>query len=99
METKFTEGKWAAKIQPDLEGLVRTINVGSKRIATLSFVGIEESEANARLIESAPEMLDACKTILHNFETNIKYNRTLSVTELNAGINFLNRVIKQATEL
>lgn len=95
METKFTEGKWAAKIQPDELGSVRTINVGSKRIATLSFVGIEESEANARLIESAPELLEMLIKISKIEDMAFKL-KGFNVRKLKSEIN---TVIQQATEL
>jgi len=58
----FTKGQWKVFIQPSNEGSVRTINVGSKRIATLEFMPtIEESEANALLIANAPAMYAALK--------------------------------------
>ena len=57
----FTGGDWEKFIQPTTDGLATTINVGSKRIATLSFVGIEETEANARLIVEAKPMYYALK--------------------------------------
>lgn len=50
---KHTQGNVEIFIQPMPHGTDRTINIGSKRIATMHFTGnIEESEANAeRIVE------------------------------------------------
>lgn len=81
-EEGYTKGEWVRYIQPDEDGLVTTINCEkpSKRIATLSFVGIEETEANAQLIISAPKLkaendrlikiLDAVLTDWHSKDGN-----------------------------
>lgn len=60
MESKHTKGNWEIFIQPCEKELTRTINVGTKRIATLNYMGTQdESKANAKLIASAPELLAA----------------------------------------
>jgi hypothetical protein len=66
-----TPGDWEIFIQPGpaKEGLVRTVNVGPKRIATLSFVGVAESEANANLIRSAKDMFQALVAFARNWES------------------------------
>lgn len=46
----ITPGKWESFIQPTYDGLATTINVKTKRIGTLEFVGIEETKANAKAI-------------------------------------------------
>lgn len=69
----FTQGNWEVFIQPSNEGSVRTINVGAKRIATLSFLEtIEESEANAKLISSAPAMYQCLKQLRKWFDEHGK---------------------------
>ena len=67
METKYTKGKWV-KRQGDSDykfdilgefGTNKTIAL----IPNKCFVSDEEAEANAKLIASAPELLDALKMI------------------------------------
>lgn len=68
METKFTKGEWTHHIQPQAPtGLIDTINSGTKRIAELIHVGIEETRANSKLIIAAPDLLNAAKGIVENF--------------------------------
>ena len=64
----FTKGNWEIFIQPCEKELTRTINVGSKRIATLQYTGNQnESEANANLIAAAPELYKLAKRIAFVF--------------------------------
>ena len=66
MQTEHTQGTWEVFIQPTEIGTTRTINVGSNRIATLKFMPtIEESEANAKLIAAAPELLAALQPLVN----------------------------------
>ena len=94
MKTKHTKGEW--KIY-ELQKAYH-INANYTHVASLTRIDMPKAEANAKLIASAPELLDACITLLHNFEVNKMYNQTLTETELTAGINILNRVISKATE-
>ena len=53
-----------------------------KRIATItSLDNLSESEANARLIASAPELLDACKVALKSLTDYKKSEYSQSVLE------------------
>lgn len=65
MKNKHTTGQWEIFIQPMPHGTDRTVNVGSKRIATLEHTGdIEESEANATLIAASPILYNAAYSAL-----------------------------------
>ena len=93
MKTKH----WEIKIQPDEVGLQTTINEGIKRIATIKFNGIDETEANAKLIAAAPELLNTLKKVddfLYR-ENIVKSNHTTEHFKL---IQSIRESIKKATE-
>jgi hypothetical protein len=61
MTTKHTPGPWAKR---DLEILgPYKSNAYICDLSSFAFMGIDEAEANATLIASAPELLDAAKDI------------------------------------
>jgi hypothetical protein len=98
MTNQHTQGEWQVFIQPAPHGTVRTINVGSERVATLEQMeSIEESEANAKLIANAPNMLDTLEVILRNFKLNYSQNTPVTMQELEAGINIIQHTISKAT--
>lgn len=112
MKTKHTKGNWTivhpygVNSFPGIdaignygEGNFSVIILGTKdELSGVQGKNNEEIIANAKLIASAPDLLDACMSLLQNFEINKKYNNTLTEMELTAGINILTRVIKKATE-
>jgi len=60
METKFTKGEWYTAISPE----TKKAYVGAKKTHYIAEVlthewDFEETEANARLIAAAPEMIEA----------------------------------------
>ena len=62
---KHTKGTWIVK--ETLRSITdpifyhTSIVCGGKRIARASGIGIDEAEANARLIAAAPDLLEACR--------------------------------------
>ena len=74
MKNQHTKGEWQSFIQPHENGLIKTINVGSKRIADLKIMPtIEESEGNAEMIckavnahESLMDALRDANKFIHN---------------------------------
>lgn len=77
---QHTKGIWEHFIQPSMDGLCRTVNVGSKRIATLEHVGIEESEANVQLICAAPDLYKALYELLQCYINTVPKSK--QATEL-----------------
>ena len=59
----MSQEKWEVCIQPSENGLITTVNAGIRRIATVSFTSIQQTEDTARLIAAAPEMLQALKEV------------------------------------
>lgn len=66
--SKFTPGPWEYSVQKSKAGLIGSIQQpGETPFADLT--GPDETiEANARLIAAAPEMLEALKSVLEDFE-------------------------------
>jgi len=72
--TKHTPGPWKVKRLPqECYGYIRAITVGDDHLAhVLDWEdSLTECTANARLIASAPELLEACKGILQSFHESI----------------------------
>ena len=69
---KHTQGKW--RINTTLEYIEKhsgkqTLVLSNDRIIAEAFgVTLEEAEANAKLIASAPELLEACKRFVKWYE-------------------------------
>ena len=83
-EFKGTKGKW--EIEFDTASLQKHIKCGNKYIAEVSF-GNVENNSNAKLIESAPEMLGFLYSIESSENTPAEYRRQAK------------QLIKKATEL
>ena len=86
MNTKHTPGPWKVKIAVlnprDPMFYKADVLCGGIRIAQVAGVGEENSNANARLISAAPELLQACKDVLERLTDNdaiklIGYNYTV----------------------
>lgn len=82
-KVSHTAGKWESFIQPTESGLTRTINVGTRRIATLSYddsMSVDEYAANAKLIAAAPELLEAMQRqyLLHLIFMPSHYRNTVA---------------------
>lgn len=87
-EVLHTQGEWESFIQPSKDdGLVTTINVGSKRIATLLFRGIEETEANAEII---------CRSVN---QRQYLSNLNVKICELNKQLIDSNRELIEAVKV
>lgn len=75
-KTKHTPGPWEYYKSPGYES---SVNLPNGNTINQSFYGgdsSEEREANARLIASAPEMLEALKAIDEGFKDNsIKFTK------------------------
>lgn len=68
---KFTRGPWEAYERgdySDFDGNSNVIIGDDRRIAVVQNSGTEEDDANARLIEQAPMMLDALKGLVRYVE-------------------------------
>lgn len=98
METKHTQGKWVA-VYSSAHTNTQTFEI---RMDNPTF---EEKEANAKLIESAPEMLGALIKAKHDIMNYIsnKYSATNekgAIAELNSDPTYQSilNAIKQATE-
>lgn len=70
----YTKGKWKVKI----EGI-------NTFILTQPEIRIEETEANARLIASAPELLEACKLAVNEY--HLDGNCANAIAELKQAIS------------
>ncbi len=97
METNHTPGPWDILIKGDPKGINATRIVGNRRylLTDEEYVicrveaGHKESEANARLIASAPDLLAACKMALET----IKH---ACLEEFNIPQDYLERAINKA---
>jgi hypothetical protein len=63
--TGHTPGPW--KVDHASRDIVHIEEDGSKRIIAYDMAGDYEDEANAKLMASAPELLEACKEVLKAF--------------------------------
>ena len=98
MNTKFTQGQWIVCHSSDNEPYIGIERLGQNAavIASLQFTDFsKESEANAKLIATAPELLNACisvkKTIQDVWDQMPEPIR-------HSMIEVLDRAIKKATE-
>ncbi len=64
--TKYTPGPW--KIGGSNKRSIFTNDKDCLMIATTEFALVKEKEANARLIATAPELLEACKLMYKAWE-------------------------------
>jgi len=55
----------------------------------------EEAEANAKLIASSPDMLQALQAIKQNIEMNLQFTAVPTKEEMEAMINTINRAINK----
>lgn len=66
---KFTPGPWTFQADDTFSSLGDQRIVGADRISpAIVFGGICETEANARLIAAAPELLEAAKAMFRQME-------------------------------
>ena len=92
--SKYTKGPW--KIGDDIQQPEICTQDGKIRIAIIAISGFgvsEEHDANAQLIASAPELLEACKTIFsdainhqHRFNNKMFPNRADAIYKLERAI-------------
>lgn len=105
MKTKHTQGKWKVDFFGNLQSTIESEN-GVRIAETKSFnndgieteiqftdATTEEQHANAKLIASAPEMLEKLISIKNWLENNKSKNR-----EESAELESIKYLIKQATE-
>ncbi len=105
-ETKHTKGKWVARFnESEKFGDHYTIHTDSKNtcafIRTLckSDISIEEAKANAKLIEAAPEMLEALKLAMAHLPKSGKFGQLAGeFTFDNPATELINNLIKKITE-
>jgi len=99
---KHTKGKWEAQTYPAIYdgNEVTVVDVATTEIQILELnvqhLGIQQAEANAKLIAAAPELLEEFEYILHCF-----YKGDLKDADehyiKSAIISICNRAIKKAT--
>jgi hypothetical protein len=72
MNAKFTKGPWRISIDTELHQQVISIfgidKNTNRRYPVAGMYDCEEARANTRLIASAPELYEACKTLLMYYE-------------------------------
>lgn len=72
MEFKGTLGKWEVFKQ---EGYDIAVNCGEEEICDFLFSDKQKSEANAKLIASAPDLLEALEELIQVKEWKDKYGK------------------------
>ena len=87
---RFTNGKWV--VNPKAKSIVLLPNGMTVEVWKINTQSTEEAEANARLIASAPEILESLKKIIA-----IQFNSTASLAELNSQIKNAIPIINKAT--
>ena len=106
MNTKHTKGNWQANLQPEMNfrigayipgegcvGLVATVEDNNQ-------IDFDQSEANAKLISAAPDMLNALSYLI---EESKKWFTPLGKTDpvypmdITQAIHYGNEAIKKAT--
>lgn len=76
MKEQFTPGEWKYVIEPTELAINYTIQTDLSRnrknltITTLNFIGIDETQANANLIEAAPNMYEVLKDFISLYNEN-----------------------------
>lgn len=103
METKYTKGKWIKRngdsdCKFDILGEFGT----NKTIAIIPnkcFVGDEEAEANAKLIASAPELLETLKKLKSDAEVYLKIFTTNEILIDGAKLMMCNNLLGAIAEL
>lgn len=65
-ESKHTPGPWEiVRTEPSSHGVGRFKIISGQWSVAETFCGINEEEANARLIAAAPDLLEACEASLN----------------------------------
>lgn len=67
---KHTQGKWETSVCKDTTGQINwdvCVECGGDMIADLSHCGVHNTEANAKLIAAAPELLEALQLSVDEF--------------------------------
>jgi len=94
METKHTQGIWTvgANVANDYEPRYTEVLSGEKRIAKASYgKDWEEHQANARLIDAAPELLEACLYAYAELHQDLNF-------EFSVLVNNLREAVQKATQ-
>ena len=94
METKFTKGKWVVAIDNTVHILSSTQRLNCRISQFVPKGRIDNSEANAKLIVAAPELLKMLMKI-SNIENHAFTLKGFDVERLKSEVN---KVIKKATE-
>jgi phage tail tube protein FII len=95
---KHTQGKWIVRTPNNSKQVITSEN---GMIATIEVpFGTDEAEANAKLIASAPEMLEGLIELKKSFDLVIEWTGKLSSQSeaFREQYALINKLIKQATE-
>lgn len=93
MKTSHTPGPWKARIYPYGDHHQVSNKSGQMFIAdVLKLDADEQTEANAKLIAAAPDLLEALKDIIHANDTG------MGKSAVRLRIDIAREVIKKATE-
>ena len=77
-QTKHTEGEWEALLSPANDsvpvkkGVTWCIGDGTMGLAIVAAETDQETEANAKLMAAAPDLLKALKTLIEEYDKNDK---------------------------
>jgi hypothetical protein len=89
MEFKGTKGKWYCYRKTDQHKVESIMTQSQEVICDIRYLFNEQSEANAKLISCAPEMLDFIQSLIGESEDLVHTEIQKQATEL----------IKKATEI
>lgn len=88
METKFTKGKWKVSRPNNSNNEVKS-EYGNICLVANNY-GSEEMEANAKLISAAPEMFEALRVLMENYDSKGHL--------LNFDVNVARQALRKATD-
>ena len=94
MEFKGTKGKWYCYRKTDQHKIEYVITESQEIICDLPHFCNNNSDANAKLISCAPEMLEMLEKIV-----DAQFNPKKSLANLNSEISKAEQLIKKATEI